>query len=64
MKKFGAFNLDHFWNFPTKIAHFLIKITHFIVLREKVKGVANNELQNEARVFPQLAEFLIELVTP
>ena len=52
MKKFGAFNLDHFWNFPTKIAHFLIKITHFIVLREKVKGVANNELQTEARVFP------------
>ena len=30
------------------------------VLREKAKGVANNELQTEARVFPQLAEFLIE----
>ena len=34
------------------------------VLREKAKGVANNELQTEARVFPQLAEFLIEPVTP
>ena len=34
------------------------------VLREKAKGVSNNELQTEARVFPQLAEFLIEPVTP
>ena len=69
------FTLDwtEIWNFCVDFENFSLDNNTFFdvklsmrstVLREKAKGVANNELQTEARVFPQLAEFLIEPVTP